>query len=400
MNRASWALALLLVGAGSMPIHAQILTEQQFLDDALTDHPAVAAAEADVGAASGARRQAGILGNPELTWEREGPYDSARQDTWRLFWRLPFDGRRHRIAAADAAVDASKSELADARLRNRLEMRSLFASWYVAAEREAVLDSNLDRVRRLADRLRARAEGGEASGVEARRLGLEVEVLEREAGAARAEALAWRSAAGSWCVRVSGDVEPARPPLQPPPAIIDIGGRADIAALTHRAAEAEARYQFERRVLEPPVISAGWLEIKDGGLSFDGPVLGVAWPLPVFNRNQGAREAAEAGVMKAGFELEAARKRALQQSRSALALYTELYREAVRSAGYGADFDVVDAMLAAFEAGEASLTDVLDALRTTVDVRMARLETLACALAAERELEAALGRAVFSGGKS
>jgi len=72
----------------------------------------------------------------------------------------------------------------------------------------------------------------------------------------------------------------------------------------------------------------------------------------------------------------------------------------VRDAANVAESAVVDAMLAAFEAGEASLTDVLDALRVTVDVRMARLETLARALAAERELEAALGRAVPPGGSS
>ena len=61
---------------------------------------------------------------------------------------------------------------------------------------------------------------------------------------------------------------------------------------------------------------------------------------------------------------------------------------------------MVDGMLAAFEAGEASLTDVLDALRATLDVRLVRLETFARALAAERDLEAALGRPVIFGGKS
>ena len=64
MSRASWALASLLVVAGSMPLRAQFLTEQQFLDDTLAGHPAIAAAEAEVAAASGVRRQAGIVDNP------------------------------------------------------------------------------------------------------------------------------------------------------------------------------------------------------------------------------------------------------------------------------------------------------------------------------------------------
>ena len=59
--------------------------------------------------------------------------------------------------------------------------------------------------------------------------------------------------------------------------------------------------------------------------------------------------------------------------------------------------EVADVVFAAFEAGEASLTDVLDAWRATVDARLARLETLAHTLAAEREFEAAIGRPVLSG---
>ena len=400
MKRASWAFAVLLVVAGSMPIHAQVLTEQQFLDDTLAGHPAIAAAEAEVAAASGVRRQAGIVDNPKIAWVREDPEIVPRQDTFVLNWRLPFDGRRHRMDAADAAIDASSSELEATRLRIRLEMRSLFASWYIAAQREAVLQANLDRTRRLSVRMQARAQEGESSGLEARRLELEVEVLGLEAAAARAEARARRSAAASWSALVTGDVEPARPPLPTPPSSPDIGDRSDIRALSYLEVAAESRHQLQKRVLEPPAIRLGWTEIADGVRSFDGPVLGIAWPLPLFDRNQGRREAASAEVSRAHFELEVAKKRALEHSQAALASYTEFHAIVVRGAASEADSDVVDTMLAVFEAGEASLTDVLDALRATVDVRMARIETLAHALAAERELESALGRPILSGGSS
>ena len=400
MNRASWAFALLLVVTGSMPIHAQVLTEQQFLDDTLPGHPAIAAAEAEVTAASGVRRQAGIVDNPEIAWEREDPDFVLRQDTFVLDWRLPFDGRRHRMDAADAGIGASSSELEATRLRIRLEMRSLFASWYIAAQREAVLQANLDRTRRLSDRMEARAQDGESSGLEARRIALEVEMLGLEAAAARADAQARRLAAASWSAQVTGDAEPARPPLPPPPSSPDIGDRYDIRALSYGVVAAESRHQLQKRMLEPPTIRLGWTEIADGVRSSDGPVLGIAWPLPLFDRNQGRREAASAEVSRAQFELEVAQKKALEQSRAALASYTELHTMVVSGAAVEADSDVVDTMLAVFEAGEASLTDVLDALRATVDVRMARIEILAHALAAERELEAAMGRPILSGGNS
>ena len=97
-------VALLLAVVGSVSSHAQVLTEKKFVEDSLANHPGIAAAEADVAAASGGRRQASVVHNPELSWEREDPDVAARQDTWRLSWRLPFDGRRHRVAAADAAT--------------------------------------------------------------------------------------------------------------------------------------------------------------------------------------------------------------------------------------------------------------------------------------------------------
>jgi cobalt-zinc-cadmium efflux system outer membrane protein len=170
-------------------------------------------------------------------------------------------------------------------------------------------------------------------------------------------------------------------------------------ALTHRVTEAEARYALRKRVAEPPTLSLGWMDLSDGGRSFAGPVFGVAWPLPVFDRNQGRRQVASAEVIRAQFDLVAAIRRAQQEANGALASYSELHELALRGP-LAAEEGVVEAVFAAFEAGEATLTDVLDTWRATVDVQMARLETMARALSAERELEAALGRPISAGGKS
>ena len=76
-----------------------------------------------------------------------------------------------------------------------------FAAWYLAGEREQVLKDHLDTIRRLAEWLRARADQGEAAGVEARRLELEVEVLSRRLAEANAEARARKAAAATWSWR-------------------------------------------------------------------------------------------------------------------------------------------------------------------------------------------------------
>jgi cobalt-zinc-cadmium efflux system outer membrane protein len=279
-------------------------------------------------------------------------------------------------------------------------MRSLFAAWYLAEEKEAVLEAHLDRTRRLADWLRARAEAGEAAGVEARRLDLEVEVFERELVTARAAASAERAAAAVWSELVSPTVRPQRPLLPMPPATVDVGGRPDLQAIAHRVAKAEAIQRLQRRSLEPPEISFGWKKLGEDGLSFDGPVYGIAWPLPVFDRNQGNREAATAEASVARSQLELETRLAEQRARAALAAYNDLYRISKPEEAGSEGLDVAIATFAAFEAGEASLTDVLDALRASVEVKLARLESFDQALAAERELEAAVGRPILPGGSS
>ena len=400
MNRASWAFAMLLVVAGCMPIHAQLLTEEDFLDSALANHPAMIAAEAAEAAAAGARRQAGVVQNPVVSWEREQPDTAVREDTLKLDWQLPFDGRKHRVAAGDAALAAAKSDLESTQLGIRLEMRSLFSAWYLSAAREAVLTEHLDRTKRLARWLRARAEEGEAAGVEAERLDLEVEVFERQLVAARAAAAAERAAAAVWSDLVTGSFRPQRPFLPNPPATADVRDRPELQAIAHRVAEAEAVQRLQRRSLEPPEISFGWKRLGEEGLNFNGPVYGIAWPLPVFDRNQGNREAATAQASVARSQLELETRLAEQRALAALAAYTDLYRLAKPEDPRGEKLDVAVATFAAFEAGEASLTDVLDSLRASVEVRMARLESLELALTAERELEAATGRPIFPGGNS
>jgi hypothetical protein len=99
-------------------------------------------------------------------------------------------------------------------------------------------------------------------------------------------------------------------------------------------------------------------------------------------------------------QLELEMRLAKQRAMAALASYSDLYQvakpEDVRDDG----FDIAVATFAAFEAGEASLTDVLDSLRATIEVQLARLDSLDLALAAERELEAAIGRPILPGGSS
>lgn len=400
MRHASWAPAALLVIAVAAPTSARQLTEARFLEEALAAHPGIAVKEADAAAAEGHRRQAGVIDNPEFAWGREDPKLPPAQDTFLIDWKLPFDGRKHRISRGDAAVAAANADLVATRLGGRLELRAIYAEWFVAHRRETLLDDHLDRTRRLASWLRARAEEGEAAGVEARRLDLEVEVLERELATVRANARSRRAAAAVWSTTVTPDVEPHRPKLPPPPTSVDLEGHPSLMAQSHRVMEAEAEARLQRRSVQPPSVALGWTEFSADIGSTDGPVFGVSWPVPIFDRNQGNRQAAASEADAARLKLELKTRRMEQRARAALASYTDLYPTTKPSTTDDAVGNVSLAVFAAFEAGEASLTDVLDSLRASIAVRMARLDNLESALAAERELEAAIGRSILPGGTS
>jgi cobalt-zinc-cadmium efflux system outer membrane protein len=398
MRYYSWVFLLVIVV--SVPAEPQTLTEASYLKDALENHAGLVVAQADVDSAVAARRKAGLWTNPQFGWEREDPDLAAQQDTWTLSWKLPFDGRRHRVTAADEAVAAARSDFEGQRLVSRLELKQLFAEWVIAHERSEVLSVAVERVRQLATRLRDQATEGEKAGVEASRIELELEVLERDLALARAETTARKSAASVWSSLVATADEPGRPCLVPPPSTVNVEERPDLKVHVHRLAQAEARRRLAARVIEPPEISVGWLELKDAAQTFDGPVLGIAWPLPVFDRNQAARQAADAEQKKIGAELDTARLRAGQEARVALARYSELQGLVASADINGEELEIVEAVFAAFEVGETDLIDVLDTMRTAVAVQLARIETLQLALAAERQLEAALGRPMSPGGQS
>ena len=97
--------------------------------------------------------------------------------------------------------------------------------------------------------------------------------------------------------------------------------------------------------------------------------------------------------------LELERRRAEAELRSARAGYGALHGVArdVLDATSEADA-VISAATAAFEAGESTLTDLLETLESVVAARSAALELHHSALAAHRRLEMSVGRAPTDGG--
>jgi outer membrane protein TolC len=166
------------------------------------------------------------------------------------------------------------------------------------------------------------------------------------------------------------------------------GTHPRLAALEAELTAARRSAELARRVLAVPELVAGWhAEDDEAGVSADGPIVGLVWPLPLFDRNRAERVEAEARADVLAARLELARRQLAGERQGRHAAYGRL-RQAALEAGAAAATGAlaVEAASAAFRLGEADLTDLLDTLRPAPAAELAALELRDSALAVGREL--------------
>jgi outer membrane protein TolC len=172
-----------------------------------------------------------------------------------------------------------------------------------------------------------------------------------------------------------------------------------VQALTFEAEQADLERKRAGRFLGFPTLQFGWQQLSENGVVRSGPIFAAGWSIPVFDREQGARFEAEGRRQAALARLEVARARVNAEITGGLAAYRTLFT-ASHEAGRTVEESerVTVAATAAFRAGEASLTDLLDSLRAALGARLSEIDLREQATAAHRELESALGRALVGGG--
>jgi outer membrane protein TolC len=270
-------------------------------------------------------------------------------------------------------------------------MRQAYAEWALAEQRHRRLLAYAQRLAELAERERGRVEGGESSGLDAQRLALAsfeaqsaVALVEAEVAAARAAVYALSSALPPEALPVLPPLPAAAPaPGAEPPQITMLAAELEAARLAQRGAE---------KTLEPPSLMAGWQRQEVGAESLEGPLLGVSWSLPLFDRRRVEKVRAAVEVESADARLAVARRRLQATRAGALAAYRRL------TDATGDAFQAlagIDSMLfataAAFAHGEMSLTDLLETVDSARAAELSALELHGAALAAHRRLERLAG---------
>ena len=362
-------------------------------------------ARSEAEARQGEARQAAAYPNPTLQATHEPLWQegTTQSETYlTVNQTLEWSGRQARIASAENTAAAARARAAADSARLALQVTEAYVEAATAETRRRRL-AQVTRVFRRADSSMAerRAEG-DVSGYATRRIRLERARYEQRLAAARLDA---RSARRQLALLILPDEAPsvaAEPlPEATPPSVSR--GEALRTALRARpelrrwqsAVEAQdaARRAARREVWPDPSVTAGYKRQSNGA---KGALLGIGIPLPLFDRNRGAAEAASARLRAAETQQMLARREIRNEVRRAYAAYASTRRqsqllndELLR----GAD-DLLRIAQTSYGEGEMSLVELLDAADAYRDARIRSVNLRADLWTRYFQLLRAMGRPI------
>mgnify|MGYP001577838508 CR=1 FL=1 len=115
---------------------SRVLTIDRALEEAYSNNPELAAAQWDIDIAKGGRVQAGVIPNPELSWDVEDTRSNSRITTVKVSQSLELGGKRGaRIDVASKAQDAASVDLERKRNILRADVIDAFYGALRAQER-------------------------------------------------------------------------------------------------------------------------------------------------------------------------------------------------------------------------------------------------------------------------
>ncbi|WP_295173081.1 TolC family protein [uncultured Brevundimonas sp.] len=386
--------------ADPAPSFAELLAQ-------LDQTPATLEAGALVDAAEARARQARVRPNPTLALDAEnafgsGPfsgYDNA-ETTLSITQDLELWGRRTariNAARADAGTASLRRDLAVVDAAGRLALVYADAE---AAERRAMLAEETLSLT-LADARAALVlveEGREPllrgiqgeSEAAAARAGLDEAIAERDAAFARLTAVAM-------LIEPVTTIEASLLDLAPAAALAPTDQTPTVRVAEAERSAAESRIAVERTRSRPDVSASVGLrryEAEDAtALTF-----GLSLPLPLFDRNRGNIEAAQADFRAADARLMTARQEAQADRAAAQArLRASVSRVNAADAGVTSAEEAYRLSRIGFEAGRISQLELRATRTALVNARTAAVDARLARVRAEIDLARQDGRAPFLG---
>ena len=384
--------------------HAARLTEGEAVARFMANSPLIRALNARIEEVRAVHAERALWPNPAVTFSRESVFNT--DDTFLLARQeLPISGRRHQLRTAGRiAVEAAQAEARFQTMQLQADLREAYTALLLAQEREAVLRSGIDTLRRLVDVLRVREEGGEGSSYD--RIRGARAVLDLEADLASAAAVR-AQAQGQLAAFLSPQAVPdtliaadTMAPVTSVPSLATVlqealANRGDFQSTQLSIAQFDAERQAATRLRVPtPTLTGGLKRSETGNTSASGYQFSVDIAVPLFSRGQAAVALASAQKAQAEAESESWRIRVEAEVRAA---HTALAIQQERAARYRQSAAEIAEQLAkigrvAYEEGELGILELLDSDRQALEARLRILDLAAAARRAAIELDRAIGR--------
>jgi cobalt-zinc-cadmium efflux system outer membrane protein len=376
---------------------------KEALSLALLHNPKLAAFSWEIRAREAESLQAGLRPNPELAAELENFGGTgvvsgfqANETTLALSQLIELGGKRsRRLEVANLDRDLAAWDYEGTRIDVLTETTKAFVAVLAAQEQLSQADELIDVADSVLQSVARRVRAGATSPVEESRarVSLETSRIDRE-GRARELSVARTQLAAHW-----GGIQPRftagrgdLDQLQAVPDLIslsaDIQQTPAVARWTTELTRRLAERELSRSIGMPDLdLGAGFRHFTETGDV--GIVLGVSLPLPLFDRNQGALNAAEMRIAQAEHarrSVETAVHTALQASHAdAAASFDEA--AALRDRAIPEAESAFALAEEAYRRGLMRLTDVLDTQRALFELKGRLIDALLRYHAAIAELE-------------
>jgi cobalt-zinc-cadmium efflux system outer membrane protein len=312
---------------------------------------------------------------------------------------LLFHQRQARLDAANGSVKAEQARVIETLAGRRLAVRQTFASLLSRQEQLRLVRESLANLERVQQLVRGRAAAGDRSQYDVLRVETETESVRVQAmnTATDVDDLSGQLAAllglPGWTPTAVGTLEVGAVPTDID-ALWTMAERRRPSLVTLRLQQTAARgglFLAERERSLVPTISGGVQSTRD--VNGSSVVVGLAIPVPMFDRNQGAIAKASAQIRAADLSIQAGLGEAraeIEHAASVLKKRTDALR--AFDTAVGGRVPTLRRMAEdAYREGSADILELLDANRSLKDFQLARVQQLEAVKLAEEAVIGAAG---------
>jgi outer membrane protein, heavy metal efflux system len=352
----------------------------------------------------GLARQAGAFPNPTLNVTHE-PLSGGTADYSESYVTLSqmveLPGLRNaRADGAQWAVRATEARLAADSSRLAFEVKRTYVDAVLADDLLGVARRVTDVFREAARTAATREAQGDISRYDLQRIFVERSRYENLLADAEIRAASARRNLALLILPESDVAEVTVAGLDgetPPTSVGDViaeqvaSGRQEVDAARAAAEAAAADVRLKRSERVPSLTATGGFKRQSDGMN--GAFLGVAIPLPLFNRNAGALAGAEARAESGEARLALTKRQVENDIRRAVESYESARRRSDLLTGdeLDASSDLLEMAQVAYDLGEMGLLELLDAADALKGARNAQAQLRADLWIAYYNLERATG---------